>query len=381
MSILYSFPEPASDVDIDMFQTQLSVDIDAMLTVWVEGFDTSAWEAIDWPVLIAQTHLVFSIFKATQGVTIIDRTFAFNKSSCQDHNYPWGAYHYYVPGDPIAQARYFVNAVGEGCDVYVCDVETVLVNAAIQAMRKKNAKVKIGRFAARKPDYPMFRMTGILDRDAQTYGISPTETRQFYAELSVAYLQAMGANALTLAQQVSAFLNEVKRLRPNAKLVLYSSPYFINTYLRPTPDFVQYSLWIAHVTNAANPIVPFPWAFWTLWQWTFSLRVPGATGALDGDRWYDDIDSLYVFFGNATPVPPVEFHHLEALTLVEGQNIRSGPGTSYPSVGTLHAGVIVVIGNISGPVEYWAKLYSASHSFIGWAAIKHAGRLYLNIRE
>lgn len=382
------FPTPAGNVDQDIFQPsaqvmEMIVSASAEAAERVEGFDTSHWERIDWYTLIHQTNLEFAIFKATQGTTIVDVTFAFNKSECQKYGYPWAGYHFYVPGDPIAQARHYVNTVGGGCDVYVCDVETAIANMAIESMRTKNARLKIGGVAVGKPNYPVFRLGAQAEDDvvAVQYKVDPAVIKQYRAELAIAYLKAMGTAALTLAQQVDAFLQEVKRLKPNAKLVIYTSPYFCNTFLKPPAAFAKYILWIAHVTEKPEPLVPYPWSFWTLWQWTFSLFVPGAQGALDGDRWYSDLIAMQAFFGNANPPPVVVYNHLDALTLVEGQNIRSGPGIGYTIIGTLHAGEIVHIGNVVGPAEYWAKLYDDSHNLIGWASIKYAAKLYLDIRE
>lgn len=367
-------------------QVATKVDLNALLTDWVRGFDTSHWEPIDWDMLISQTDLEFSIFKAAEG-TVPDSTFAFNKASCQAKQYPWGAYYYYHPGDPIAQARFFVETVGDGCKVYVCDVETTLALAAVEAMKVKNARLTIGPLSIGKPTYPTFRLSSEsasdTARDASAHGVTPSEIRQYRTELALVYLQMMGAAALTLAQQVSAFLHEVKRLVPDAHLLVYSSPYFCNTYLKPTSDFVEFDLWIAHVTSATQPIIPAPWSYWTFWQYTFSLIVPGAGGALDGDRWYDTREAMVAYFGNSNPVPPpvYQYNHLRALTLVNNQNVRSGPGIGYSVVGKLQAGMIVKIGNVLGPYEYWAKIYDDNHVFIGWAAIKYAGKTYMNIKE
>jgi len=87
------------------------------------GVDVSHWQGvIDWPV-VAQ-NVEFCIMKATEGVDYVDTNLQVNKKGCIDNGIPWGAYHFFRPEyDASVQAEFFAVNVGDGCDVYVLDLE------------------------------------------------------------------------------------------------------------------------------------------------------------------------------------------------------------------------------------------------------------------
>ncbi len=68
------------------------------------------------------------------------------------------------------------------------------------------------------------------------------------------------------------FIEELKKLAPGKKIGIYTGYYY---WLEKTASaspaskdyFGQYPLWIARY-NATEPLVPYPWEDWTLWQYT-----------------------------------------------------------------------------------------------------------------
>jgi lysozyme len=84
----------------------------------IHGLDVSKFQGkIDWPRVAAmeltdQVRFRFAFIKATEGVTLNDKTFATNWKSARQHGLRRGAYHFYVPWrDPEAQAENFIRHV------------------------------------------------------------------------------------------------------------------------------------------------------------------------------------------------------------------------------------------------------------------------------
>ena len=73
------------------------------------GFDCSHFQTVDWSTV--QADFVFA--KASQGTTFIDPTYAANKEGARAKGIPFGSYHYYAGGDPVAEADFFLQTVGD----------------------------------------------------------------------------------------------------------------------------------------------------------------------------------------------------------------------------------------------------------------------------
>ena len=70
------------------------------------------------------------------------------------------------------------------------------------------------------------------------------------------------------------FIEELRRIAPNAKIGIYTGYYYWRefTIAKNIPAaslqyFKQFPLWIAHY-KVDTPLVPAPWSTWTLWQYT-----------------------------------------------------------------------------------------------------------------
>lgn len=75
------------------------------------GADFSHWDPpTDWARVGEACDFV--ICKATQGAGGVDPTFATSRAQMLAHVKVQGAYHFAVPGDPIAQARHFFSVAG-----------------------------------------------------------------------------------------------------------------------------------------------------------------------------------------------------------------------------------------------------------------------------
>lgn len=74
---------------------------------------------------LAQLHLDGIVAKASEGHSFTDSTFEFYRAQAHKLKLPFGAYHFYRPGNPVGQAERFAALVGqvEGIRPTV-DVET-----------------------------------------------------------------------------------------------------------------------------------------------------------------------------------------------------------------------------------------------------------------
>jgi lysozyme len=84
----------------------------------IHGLDVSKFQGkIDWAQvrqmeLAEEVRLSFVFIKATEGVTLADKSFSRNWDAAKAHGLRRGAYHFYVPWrDPLAQAEHFIRRV------------------------------------------------------------------------------------------------------------------------------------------------------------------------------------------------------------------------------------------------------------------------------
>ncbi len=78
--------------------------------------------------------------------------------------------------------------------------------------------------------------------------------------------------------------------------------------------------------------------------------------------------------GMNVPAPPESESVLPSLkmkVLVDGQNIRTGPGINYPAIGKLRAGDLVEIINLAGG-DVWVEIETGK-----WAAVHYSGKRFM----
>jgi lysozyme len=69
----------------------------------------------DWDAVV-NFGILGIINKATEGLGMIDKTFAIRRKPVADHGLLYGAYHFLRPGDPVAQADHFLQTVNAAPD-------------------------------------------------------------------------------------------------------------------------------------------------------------------------------------------------------------------------------------------------------------------------
>jgi hypothetical protein len=141
---------------------------------------------------------------------------------------------------------------------------------------------------------------------------------------------------------------------------LYSSPGFIQAWLSGpgSEELAEFMLWIAHV-YVNEPTIPAPWAQFgkfgenlmvPLWQYSWIETVPGfPEQAVDMNYLSSVAEPAHEFFGNGEPYEPDDPKLPSYLIVITtaGLNVRTGHGTSYPSVGKLPSQVCLK------PFERW----------------------------
>ncbi|MCY5962177.1 GH25 family lysozyme, partial [Salmonella enterica subsp. enterica serovar 1,4,[5],12:i:-] len=68
------------------------------------------------------------------------------------------------------------------------------------------------------------------------------------------------------AAEAEAFVQRVVS-RARRYPVLYGGPYYLQG-MTMGPGLRSCRLWVSHYTSASRPMIPRPWKFWALWQYT-----------------------------------------------------------------------------------------------------------------
>ena len=218
----------------------------------LSGIDVSHYQgAIDWRA-VARMGIAFAYAKATEGLDPPDAGFADNWAGMQDAAITRGAYHFFRPA------------------------------ASVEAQADRFLSVVTGFQAGDLP--PMLDL-----EEARSGTNSPDEWA------SIPFNERLPM-ALAWLEQVEQALG----VRP----VVYTRRGWLEPNLGAAGDLVNYPLWIAHYTAAAQPTVPGGWSRWTFWQYSKSGRVAGIYGPVDLDRFNGSQDDLATLASSAVSSPP-----------------------------------------------------------------------------
>ena len=119
-------------------------------------------------------------------------------------------------------------------------------------------------------------------------------------------VECNGVSLSEFAKQISAFRNTIRAA--DYKYGTYTRGYFWNDYVGIIPEISEDPLWIARYSESAvhpwnnnilSKLRPYPWQYFTLWQWS-------ADGNGMGDYYGCDCDDLDLNRGNFVTLE--EFH-------------------------------------------------------------------------
>lgn len=109
---------------------------------------------VDWDKLADDTTITAIIHKASDGLRA-DTAYAANKAQARKHGYLWGAFHLGRPGDPDAQAQFFLNTV------WASDSDSVQLALDLEGldssmfMSLHNARIFVQHVQRRTGRYPL----------------------------------------------------------------------------------------------------------------------------------------------------------------------------------------------------------------------------------
>jgi GH25 family lysozyme M1 (1,4-beta-N-acetylmuramidase) len=222
---------------------------------WLLGVDTSAWQGVvDWPALKA-VGVGFGIVKATEGAHTVDPLWSRNSQAALDAGVLLGSYHVFHPQlDPALQAASYVAQARTRAQLFpVIDLE----------LRK---------------------------------GVAAPE---------------LLARALELVRAVESAWQR--------GCVVYTGPAFMERLVREAgaggaarlAELARRPLWNADYTPRPEPVVPPPWAAWTLWQFAGDRGYRMPNGVVVDVNWFRGsvaelarIGALKVCPGPDKPVAP-----------------------------------------------------------------------------
>jgi lysozyme len=226
--VLFACGAPNGDVgEIDVGLTQCAQGGTA------SGIDVSRYQGtIDW-AQVAGAQISFAIMKATEGLTLVDSTFAANWSGAAQKGIVRGSYHFFRASvDPTMQADHYLQTLGMPT---------------------------------------MGDLPPALDLEV-TDGQSPSQ-------VVAAALQ---------------FLQRIEQLTGRLPL-LYTSPSFFSTTLGGPVELARYPLWIAHWQVQCPNVPSPPFSQWTFWQSSSTGTVAGISGAVDLDQFNGSAAALRAF--------------------------------------------------------------------------------------
>lgn len=154
----------------------------------------------------------------------------------------------------------------------------------------------------------------------------------------------------------------------------YTSAGFLNTAIPLTSWLKNKPLWVASWTNGATPLIPNEWGVagrtWKKWQW--KVYKPGSdygvqSAGIDLDRYNGSRAQFNAEYGVVVEPPPdpgTGGEGLQLKVIVATLNVRSGPGTNYPVVGSLAEGDVVSPLNVGGQ-NAWVEVEPGR-----WAAVQ-----------
>ncbi len=272
------------------------------------GIDVSHWEGvIDWQT--ASQHIDFAILKAYEIGIGQDVQYLNNRQGTTDNFVPWGSYCFFRPSsDPLTQAQEYVAAAGGEHQVYVGDIETTVLLAALEQLSGTGDPL---------PNQPDLKAMLRPYRGLAVWDQAFTQT-------------VRNINIIAgIVDDFKAFLDEVQLLTGFVPAI-YTSPGFWNAVMVPTPPWTDnYPLWVAH-WGVPVPILPNGWTDYVIHQTGDQGSVPGVPSAVDENNFNGVLADVYTFFGNGRPAQVrVNLRQLQAAPVVRVPYLREHEIIAY----------------------------------------------------
>lgn len=131
------------------------------------------------------------------------------------------------------------------------------------------------------------------------------------------------------------FLKAVQAQRPDLQLTVYGSNVLEETLGSQTVDWLAQntSLWTAAYSSSPGKYPTQVWPFYSLWQYTDSVSVPGFNGSVDGNKFNGSNDLFLKWMGpGAAPSPPVVTVPVITISSTQPVQIQLGANVSMAAM-------------------------------------------------
>ena len=174
--------------------------------------------------------------------------------------------------------------------------------------------------------------------------------------------------------------------------ILYSRPAFLDSLGDPPESIRALDLWVAHYTDAPQPVLPKAWDTWRFWQYTDSAPGPKygvKSRQVDLNRFNGTLRILLRYAFHASPWRAIAWLYEAGMIQapassgqgekwqvnVKALRVRTGPGLGYTPVGLLHLGdVISITEKIQADGYTWGRI--SQGQFAGrWTALDFCEKL------
>jgi hypothetical protein len=259
----------------------------------------------------------------------------------------WG-WHYVYGASPLLEAEIAIGRVkGLKLDGYIIDAEAEYK----QAGKARAASIFMQRLREGLPN----TLVGLASYRYPSYH-PQLPWREFRSKSDFDLPQVYWIHAHNPAAQLARSVREFSQMSPRLPYFPTGAAFKEWGWVS-TPAEVLEFLKAAQIYGACN-----------FWSWENCRK--------NLPKVWDTI-AQYPWQGKPVPVPsPPEEVTVKTkfVALVNGQNVRSGPATSYPATGQLKAGQVLYPVHelaIVSAAEVWARFD------IGWVAMTHGGTRYL----
>lgn len=234
----------------------------------LSGNDISDYQIpVDWQTYAKNTNFV--LIKATQKNDFTTKSLKDFQKGARDNNIPLGYYHFAGMADPIAEADYFLQQIGE---------------------------LREGEML-------------LLDYEPSTIGIPQVQAHVDWCKKFLDRVQEKtGVKALIYMNESTCTSLDWTNV-VNGGYGLWIAKYLYN----PNPDYTGF--------NTGK------WKFAAMYQWTSSQKVPGilnGKGNVDGDVFYGDVTTFkkYGYVKPTSPTPPVDYKALYEAQVAETKRVN-----------------------------------------------------------
>lgn len=231
----------------------------------------------------------------------------------------------------------------------------------------KEAGLKVGIYVFLTHENVLAQFDALMKLTGGNFGdIVPTIDFEPYN-----YNGVMSVPSVSSLEVYSAQVQQVCNKYP----MIYTGYYVWRDHGSTNAKWINYPLWIAAYTKEEWIQIPAPWKKCDVWQYTSKGDgIAHGTESLNIDMdWFmgESIEELLALGSYDTPIPPIDSPFTFTYKALNAMNVRSGPGTNYPVIGSISRGTEIRAEDFSGN-DVWVKVANGR-----WVCKQKNGLVYL----